>query len=58
MLKVYYCSSCDNVTYLQYDKDTLCKRCNSDMDKIDIAFTEFTNMNITARAKFIKRYFH
>ena len=57
MLKVYYCSVCDSITYLQYDKDISCRRCDYDMNKVDIAFTEFTSMDIDKREAFIKRYF-
>ena len=58
MLKVYYCLFCDSVMFLQYDKNIACRKCCNDMNKINISFTEFTNMiDVKERKDFLKKYF-
>ncbi|MBQ7706145.1 MAG: hypothetical protein IJT72_00010 [Lachnospiraceae bacterium] len=43
---------------MQYDKNTACRKCNNDMKKVDVSFTEFTNMiDVDKRNDFLKKYF-
>ena len=54
MLKVYYCVTCERHTYLQFEKDICCRKCNEKMIKIKIAFPEFVKMDQDTQIDFIR----
>ena len=57
MLKVYYCPKCDGTTYLQYDTNTDCRVCSSEMIKLDISFVDYTDLSVQKRKDYIASKF-
>ena len=52
MLKVYYCPSCERFFYLQYDVNTFCRACDTELYKLRLSFVQFADLDLEQRQEY------
>lgn len=54
MLKVYYCTKCSQIFYLQCEKDTSCRCCSTPMLRLNIPYNIFSLLDKDKREEIIQ----
>lgn len=57
MLKVYYCTNCRRVFYIQYENNTECRACGREMQKSRLSFIQYTSLSPIRRKIEIRNEF-
>ena len=54
MLKVYYCSNCNRISYIAQDSRATCKSCDAKMSLIKVPYSIFALLDESKRKEVIK----